>query len=47
MNDDITGGQLDTQGVLDARKQELAWIHRAEVYNAMREQESPNHAGVD
>ena len=30
--DDITGVQLDTQGVLEARRQELAWIHKAEVY---------------
>ena len=30
--DDITGVQLDTQGVLEARRQELAWIHKAEGY---------------
>ena len=30
--DDITGVQLNTQGVVDARKQERAWVHKAEVY---------------
>ena len=30
--DDLTGVQLDTQGVLEARRQELARVHKAEVY---------------
>ena len=30
--DDITGAQLDTQGVLAARQEELQWLHRAKVY---------------
>ena len=30
--DDIAGAQLDTQGVLAARQEELQWLHRAKVY---------------
>ena len=30
--DDITGALLDTHGVLDARKDELAWVKKQDVY---------------
>ena len=30
--DDVTGVQLSTEGVLKAREEELAWVHKAKIY---------------
>ena len=43
--DDITGVKLDTQGVLAARREELQWLHRAQVYEKRTIQECWERTG--
>ena len=43
--DDITGVQLSTEGVLAARKEELDWLKKAEVYEKRTIEECWNETG--
>ena len=43
--DDITGVQLSTEGVLGARKEELDWLKKAEVYEKRTIEECWNETG--